>query len=83
MDIGPWHPYVLSRAITIECINHISLVQTTISLQPRSCTLSLFGTGIKKHFITMGSLQVAMEDIFPKDLPKQKTRNLNVFMKII
>lgn len=31
----------------------------------------------------MGSLQVTMEDILPKDLPKQETRDLNVFMKII
>ncbi len=52
MDIGPRHPYVLPRAITIECINQISLVQTTISLQPSSCTLSPLGTRIKERFIT-------------------------------
>jgi len=52
MDIGPRHPYVLPRAITIECINQISLVQTTISMQPRSCTLSPLGTRIKERFIT-------------------------------
>ncbi len=69
VDIGPRHPYVLLRATTIACINPISPVQTTISSQPRSCTLSPLGIGIKKRFITMGSLQVAMEDIFPKDLP--------------
>jgi hypothetical protein len=41
------------------------------------------GTRILKRFITMGSLQVAMEDIFPKDLPKQETRDLDALMKII
>jgi hypothetical protein len=69
VDIGPWHPYVLLRATTIACINPISPEQTTISFQPRSCTLSPLGIGILKCFITMGSLQVATEDIFPKDLP--------------
>jgi hypothetical protein len=47
VDIGPRHLYALPRAIRIACINPISQVQTTISLQPRSCTLGPLGTGIK------------------------------------
>jgi hypothetical protein len=44
VDIHPWRPCVLPKAIITSSINPVSLLQTIVPLQPRSCTPSLVVT---------------------------------------